>query len=269
MADARQQLSQEGFSDAEADAIIRRAVELQQRSGPGSDRMDAAALEAGAEAVGVQREFVQEAIRELRAERARAAAHRARRTRTLRLVGAVVAAFLILSALFSHRALNASLAEVEAKRAQLENVLQRRHDLIPNLIAVTRASAAHEKELAASLSGLVEQARSARGFEERLALEQQLSDGVQEVLNALRSDPQASSTALFIRLSDEMAGAENRIAVERKRYNEAAAAYTRTARGFPTFVVRPLLGFPASQPYFQAAEEAHQVPVFNPGQSPR
>jgi LemA protein len=81
-------------------------------------------------------------------------------------------------------------------------------------------------------------------------------------MTMLRADPQASATAVFIRLSDEMAGAENRMAVERKRYNEAVAAYNRTARGFPAFLLRPVLGFPRQHVYFHVSEEAKQAPIF-------
>jgi len=173
-----------------------------------------------------------------------------------------VAVFLAIGAFFSHRAFNARLAEVEATQAQLDNVLQRRHDLIPNLMAVAKASAAQEKELIASLGTLYQEIPRAHSLEQKQALEAQLSETVKQLMAMLRADPQASSTAVFIRLSDEMAGAENRMAVERKRYNEAVAAYNRTARGFPAFLLRPLLGFPRQHVYFQVSEEAKKAPTF-------
>lgn len=83
-----------------------------------------------------------------------------------------------------------------------------------------------------------------------------LRDGL---LNALRDD---GSNRLFIRLSDEMSGAENRISVERKRYNEAVQNYNRTAGAFPVVLFRPLLGFPAQKPYFQAETGAREAPEF-------
>jgi LemA protein len=81
-------------------------------------------------------------------------------------------------------------------------------------------------------------------------------------MTMLRVDQQVSTTALFIRLSDEMAGAENRMAVERKRYNDAVAAYNRTARGFPAFLLRPVLGLPRQLVYFHVSDEAKQAPIF-------
>jgi LemA protein len=169
---------------------------------------------------------------------------------------------LALAAFFSHRALNARLTDVEVKQAQLDNVLQRRHDLIPNLIAVAKASAAQEQELIASLGRLYQEIPRAPSPQQRQALEAQLNVAVEKLMSTLRADPQASSTAVFMRLSDEMAGAENRIAVERMRYNEAVAAYNRAARGFPVFLLRPLLGFPRQYAYVQVPAEAKQVPTF-------
>jgi LemA protein len=262
MADAREQLSQEGFTNEEAGEILQRAAELQGRAERLDDRMGQKALEAGAEAAGIQREFIEQAIQELKAEREREAARRAAQQRTLSTVSIIVAVFLIVSAFFSHSALNARLADVEAKRAQLEIVLQRRHDLIPNLIALAKAFAVHEKALIASIAAVYQELEKAKEFAEKQALEQKLDAALRQLMATLQADPKTSSTALFLRLSDEMAGAENRIAVERKRYNEAVAPYNQTARSFPVVLLRPLLGFPQSIPYFAAAKEAQKPPTF-------
>lgn len=262
MADAREQLSREGLAESDADAVIRRALELQQRAHGGGQPLDSTSLEAGAEAVGVPREFIQQAIEELKAERQREEVARAARKRTLRIAGIAVAVFLAVTLLYGQRTLNSQMTVVHAKQAQLENVLQRRHDLIPNLIAITKASAAHEEKLASSLGSLAQRAGNAPTFAERQAAEQQLDAAVDQTLAALRSDPNTASSTMFIRLSDEMAGAENRIAVERKRYDEAAADYNRTAGSFPVSLVRPLLGYPRNVPLFKAARGAEETPRF-------
>jgi LemA protein len=127
---------------------------------------------------------------------------------------------------------------------------------------VAKASAAQARELIASLGTLYQEIPRAQSLGQKQALEAQLSDMVKELMAMLRADPQASSTAVFIRLSDEMAGAENRMAVERKRYNDAVAVYNHTARGFLAFLRRPLLGFPRQQVYFQISEEAKKAPTF-------
>ncbi len=258
MADAKERLAQEGFSDDEVDAILERAADLQHQAEQERQELSQEALKVGAEAVGIREEFVEQAVRELKAERERKASRR----RTLIIIGVVAAALFALISLFSHYALSERLTEVEAKRAQLENVLQRRHDLISNLIALTKASAAHEKELVASINTLMQKLGQGQAFEERQSMEHQLSEAVRKLMVSLRADPKISSTALFIRLSDEMAGAENRIAVERKRYNEAVAAYNQVARNFPVFLARPFLGFPKNIRPFQAAPEAHKPPRF-------
>jgi LemA protein len=258
----REQFTQEGFTDQEAEAIFLRAAELQYQAEQLYTRLPRVMLEESAAAVGIPREFVEQAIQELKAERRAQAARRTARRRRESAVAIAVAVFLALAASVSHRAFNARLAEVEATQAQLDNVLQRRHDLIPNLMAVAKASAAQEKDLIAALGTLYQELSRAHSLEQKQVLEAQLSDTVKQLMTMLRADPQASSTAVFTRLSDEMAGAENRMAVERKRYNDAVAAYNRTARGFPAFLLRPVLGFPRQHVYFHVSDEAKQAPTF-------
>lgn len=262
MAGEKERLTQEGFTDDEVDAILKRAAELQTQAEREKERMSQEALEAGAKAAGISEDFVEQAIRELKTEREREAAKKAARRKALTIIGIVTAVLFAITALSSHRTLNARFSEVEERQAQLENVLERRHDLIPNLIAIAKMAAAHEKELITSLSETMQKLGQAQGLKERQALEQELSEAAQKLMTAIRANPQTSSTALFIRLSDEMAGAENRIAVERKRYNEAVAVYNQTVRSFPVSLVRPFLGFPKNISYFQASEEAKKPPSF-------
>jgi len=225
-------------------------------------RIDRSDLEAGAAEVGISRELVQQAIKELRDERVQEEAKRKKR-RTISITVGIIAAIVIILSLFStHRSLNSKLADVEAKKAQLDNVLQRRHDLIPNLISMAKASAEHEGNLIVSLSDLLQDVEKTEKFEERQAIEQKLDDSIQQLMSVMQINPETSSTTMFIRLSDEMAGAENRIAVERKRYNEAVASYNKTARGFPTSIFRPFLGFSGKISYLQTSEEAKTPPKF-------
>ncbi|MBI3947380.1 MAG: LemA family protein [Armatimonadetes bacterium] len=243
MSDARRQLSDEGFSDAEADEIVRRALALQDETEDEKEEMDQASLEAGAAAVGVRREFIQRAITELRADRERIAAARAARRRALSTVGIVVGVFLVLSAFYGHSVLNGQLAEVEKTRAQLENVRQRRDEVILRLSAYSKNWDAKERALAASLQALAEETqRSGATPEAREAAEGKLAAAARELYEAVGAsqDPYASGLAY------EIVGSENRISAERKRHNEAVAAYRRTARSIPVVLVRPLLGFPAN-----------------------
>jgi hypothetical protein len=123
VATPREQLAQEGFTDTEAEAIFLRAVELQTQAEQLSERMRREVLEDSAAAAGIPREFVEQAIQQLTAERTAQAVRRAAHRRTGSAVAIMVAVFLAVAALFSHRARNARLAEVEMKQAQLDNVL--------------------------------------------------------------------------------------------------------------------------------------------------
>lgn len=262
MEDSKQLLSQGNFTDQEVEEIMSRASKLQQEASAAGGRIKQSDLEAGAAEVGIPREFIEQAIQELKAERERETARRKSRRRNFIVAAVLIAIVIIVPALLSHRALNARMAEVEAKQAQLENVLQRRHDLIPKLIDVAKASVEHEKKLIAFLSNTYQELGKAKDFEEKQAIEKELNESVQRMMDAIRSDPEASSTIVFLHLSDEMAGTENRIAVERKRYNEAVAAYNRAARSFPALFYRPIFRFPGNIKYFQASEETKKVPTF-------
>jgi LemA protein len=262
MVTIREQLAHEGFTDQEAEAIFRRAAELQSQAEQLGTRLPRVVVDESAAAVGIPHEFVEQAIQQLQEERTAQLARRAARRRMGGAVVIGVAVCLMLAAFVSHRAFNTRLADVEATRAQLDNVLQRRHDLLPNLMAAAKASTAHEKDLIATLGTLYQELPRAHSLGQKQVLEARLSDTVKPLMTMLRADPEASSTAVFIRLSDEMAGAENRMAVERKRYNDAVAAYNRTARGFPAFLLRPVLGFPRQHGYFHVSEEAKQAPTF-------
>jgi LemA protein len=258
--DSRRVLSDKGYTSSEVEAILRHAAELQHQAEKDARGVSRAALEGGAEAAGIPKEYIEQAIADVRVQREREAARRAEHRRRLLAVGGAVLAILLVAVFYSQSILNARLAAVEENQAQLENVLQRRHDLIPNLIALAKTSAAHEEALTRSVSEIYRELGQTRDFERRQRLEQALDEGLVRLLTRMRANPEASSTTLFVRLSDELAGAENRIAVERKRYNEVVAAYNRTARSFPVSLMRPVLGFPSSIPMFQASTEALQPP---------
>lgn len=258
----------ENYTPAELEQIYERAAQLQSAddfaaTDQGIDR-DAVTRSAGR--AGIGNKYVEQAINELRGEEKSSKARQIEaqqqtiaRQKMVKKAAIPVAVVVGLFALLSYSLLNNKANDVEAKQAQLENVLQRRHDLIPNLIAASKVAASNEKEAFAKLSQLQKQSKNAAGFEEKLRTENELSGAVDEALNAL---PKSGSSNVFIRLSDEMSGAENRIAVERKRYNEAVQNYNHTAGGFPVMLFRSLFGFPARKPYFQAESGAAQTPQY-------
>ncbi len=260
MNDPKKALQNEGFTRREVDLILEKAVAL-QREAEERDFLERDELLEGAEDAGIRREFIEEAIRQMRETLRVEKAARAQKLRLYKFGGIGAAVLLALLFFYAHSTLNARLSEVEKSRAQLENVLQRRHDLLPNLVSLAKAAAAHEQELIASIARYQDEIQSTDDFTLRQAWEEKLGAAMQELLGALRNTADGG-TGMFARLSDEMAGAENRIAVERKRYNEAVAAYNRTARGFFVSLVRPFLGFPKQIPYFAAGEGAHKAPRY-------
>lgn len=259
MNDPREKLQNEGFSRQEVDWILERAVEL-QRNTEEKKYLDSDSIKEGAASAGIDSKFVEEAIRQVRAEMQREKAATEKRKKTQRYVAIGAAALVVVLFFTTQSRLNSRMSAVEAERAQLENVLQRRHDLIPNLISVARASASHEKELIESVSRYQSESENTNDFQLKQAWEQKLGDAMTTLMRSVGSS--GGSGVMFTRLSDEMAGSENRIAYARKQYNEAVAAYNRTARGFPVSLIRPFTGYPGEVPFFSASPDAQNLDKF-------
>ena len=158
---------------------------------------------------------------------------------------------------------------VQEAWSQVENVYQRRADLIPNLVATVKGYAEHEQQ---TLEGVVS-ARSkatqitvdADGMSaEQLAKYQQaqgeLGAALGKLLAITENYPELKANENFLSLQAQLEGTENRIAVERKKFNEAAKEYNTAIRQFPKNIVANLFGF-EKKPYFEAAEGAQQTPV--------
>ena len=151
---------------------------------------------------------------------------------------------------------------MKAQWAQVENQLQRRNDLIPNLVETVKGYAAHEegvfKEIADARSKLL----AAKSPEETIAAANQQTTALGRLLAISENYPQLKANEQYNRLMDELAGTENRIAVERMRYNERVQEYNTARRQFPANVTAKMFGF-KEYPFFQAPAEAKQVPKVN------
>jgi LemA protein len=151
---------------------------------------------------------------------------------------------------------------IKAQWAQVENQLQRRNDLIPNLVESVKGYAQHEegvfKEIADARSRLL----AAKSPEETIAAANQQTSALGRLLAIAENYPQLKANEQFNRLMDELAGTENRIAVERMRYNERVQEYNTGRRQFPSNVTAKMFGF-KEYPFFQAPPEAKQVPKVN------
>jgi len=144
--------------------------------------------------------------------------------------------------------------------AQVETVLQRRYDLIPNLVATVKGYAKHEKGLLEEVTRLRSQWGAARTVDEKVKAAGQLEGTLSRLLLVAEQYPDLKANQGFRDLQHELAGTENRISVERQRYNEAVRAYNTAVRQFPGSLVAGIRGFSADATYFEAAAPAKQTP---------
>ncbi len=176
----------------------------------------------------------------------------------------LVIALLLGSSFVSRRNQMAVKREaVNAAWSQVDVVLQRRADLIPNLVETVKGYAVQEQtvfgEIAKARSALL----SANTPADKIAANQRLDSALGRLLVVVENYPQLKSNENFLRLQDELAGTENRIAVERRRYNETLQDYNTYISLFPNSLVASLSGFPRNDAYFKTDEGARQAPKVN------
>jgi LemA protein len=152
---------------------------------------------------------------------------------------------------------------VNAAWAQVDVVLQRRADLIPNLVETVKGYAVQEQkvfgDIAAARAALV----GAKTPADKIAANGALDSALSRLLVIVENYPQLKSNENFQRLQDELAGTENRIAVERRRYNETVQDYNTYISLFPNSVIASFAGFPRNDAYFKTEEGARQAPKVN------
>lgn len=148
---------------------------------------------------------------------------------------------------------------VDEKWAQVETQLQRRLDLIPNLVETVKGYAAHEKEVFENIAAARAKLSGAKTREEIIEGNRELEGALARLLAIVENYPQLKANETFNRLMDELAGTENRIAVARMRYNETVREYNMTIKKFPTNIIANMFGF-REQPYFEAQKGAEEAP---------
>ena len=148
---------------------------------------------------------------------------------------------------------------IKAQWAQVENQLQRRADLIPNLVETVKGYAAHEREILATIANARARLIGAGTVQERMEASNELSSALARLLVIVENYPNLKADATFIRLMDELAGTENRLSVERMRYNETVRQFNTELRRFPGTLVASSFGF-QEQPFFQAPPAAKEAP---------
>src|SRR5271169_1068114 len=161
---------------------------------------------------------------------------------------------------------------VKAAWSQVDIVLQRRADLIPNLVETVKGIAGQEQKVFGDIAAARSRLLSAGTPTDKIAANQQLDGAIGRLLLVVENYPQLKSNENFLRLQDELAGTENRIAVERKRYNDTLQDYNTYVQKFPNNIYAGWAGFKRNEAYFAATEESRQVPTVNfapPGAAPQ
>lgn len=175
---------------------------------------------------------------------------------------AILVGLIIIAGIYGISTYNSLVTvneDIDAKWSQIENQLQRRSDLIPNLVETTQAYARQEKEIFTSIAESRAKLAGAETLGETAQADADLSQALSRLLVVVERYPELKSDANFRQLADELAGTENRLATARRDYNEAVRVYNTRVKRFPANLVAGMGGF-EKRPYFEADETAKTVP---------
>jgi LemA protein len=175
------------------------------------------------------------------------------------MLAAMVAVTAMASSGCSYNTFVGQEESIKTQWAQVENQLQRRNDLIPNLVETTKGIAQQEKDVFGQIAESRAKLAGAQTPEQRMQAANEQSSALARLLVVVENYPQLRSNETFNRLMDELAGTENRLAVERMRYNERVQEYNTSRRQFPSNVTASVFGFKEYQ-LFNAPPEAERVP---------
>ncbi len=177
------------------------------------------------------------------------------------LIGLVILVVLIAVSFASvYNGIVSKHETITANWAQVENQLQRRNDLIPNLVNTVKGYAAHEKTVFEEVTNARSQWAKASTVEEKVKAASGIDAALSRLLLVVENYPNLKADQTFLKLMDELSGTENRIAVERMRYNQAVRDYNITVRSFPGNFVAGMFGYKVATEYFKAEEKAKAVP---------
>jgi LemA protein len=184
-----------------------------------------------------------------------------------RVVTAIVIGAAVLSSGCSYNRFVGQEEAIKTQWAQVENQLQRRNDLIPNLVETVKGFAQQERDVFGQIADSRAKLAGARTPEEKIDAANQQSSALARLLVVVENYPQLRSNESFNRLMDELSGTENRIAVERMRYNERVQEYNTSRRQFPSNLTARVFGF-KEYPVFNAPPEAERAPKVDFGRQP-
>lgn len=175
------------------------------------------------------------------------------------LVVLVIIAALVLPVISSYNSLVAAQTDAESAFANIDVQLQRRADLIPNLVSTAKGFAEHETEIFTALADARAALAGATTIDEKVSADNQITSGLNRLLALTENYPELKSSEQFLALQDELAGTENRISVSRKDYNDSVTRYNRKLRSFPTNLIAGMFGF-EKMPLFEAAAGSQKTP---------
>ena len=177
------------------------------------------------------------------------------------VIGAVILSFLIAIVYYysKYNTFKRMSVEIKSSWAQVENQLQRRYDLIPNLVETVKGYAKQEREVLIEVTNARAKVGGAGNVPDKMAANNELSGALSRLLVVIEKYPELKSNQNFLRLQDELAGTENRIAVERMRYNQKVEAYNKAIAMVPGSIVAAREGF-KEEPFFEAVKEAQTGP---------
>jgi LemA protein len=150
--------------------------------------------------------------------------------------------------------------DIDGKWAQVDNDIKRRADLIPNLVETVKGFAKQEQTVFSDIANARAALVGARSKDAEISANNQLGGAIGRLLVLQESYPQLKSNENFLRLQDELAGTENRIAVSRRDYNEAIRKYNTNVELFPTSIAASIFGYHRDDAYFKTTEEEKKTP---------
>lgn len=178
----------------------------------------------------------------------------------------VIALLVILGAwgIGSYNGLVGLKETIDNQSSNIETQLQRRADLIPNLVNTVKGYTSHESEVLGAISDARAKLSGAGSMSEKAAADSELSNAVSRLLVVVENYPNLKADTQFSALTNELAGTENRITVARKDYNASVREYNQKIKMFPGSIVAGMFGF-SSADYFEASESSKEAPVVNFG----
>lgn len=214
-------------------------------------------VKAGSE-IDIPPEFIQQAIQEVQAKQQQRLEQQKRVKRQRQqflILSAGFFSFILFWSILAYNALSRASAQVDAAWGQVENQLQRRADVLPSLISVTQSRVVQEQALVTSLTQARQSYLQADTLNEKEAAIGRINQAIDQFYDYIAMHPELKTSDFLVNLQYEIAGTENRLAVERMRYNQTVQDYNQMIQTFPNSVVAKVCNL-QSKPYFKAEDEA-------------